>query len=129
MKCKFCEKQTVEADGFWVCNECHTVSFLKDITAEERKNFVLDYLKNIQYKVLKQQDFLHAIEQKCILKEKLTPTEQEIRKNIDEFQSIRLELETYINNGSELYQKNERNLLYRLLILSEWLSKYFRRND
>lgn len=128
MKCKFCEKSTIVSGKFWLCNECHTVSFFKDITLEEKKRLILDYLNNIQCKVLEQQNFLHDIEQKYILNKDLTPNEQEIRKNIVEFQAIRLELEMYINNGSQLCEKNERSLLYRLLILSEWLSKYFGRD-
>lgn len=128
MKCKFCEKSTIVSGKFRLCNECHTVSFFKDIKLEEKKRLILDYLNNIQCKVLEQQNFLHDIEQKYILNKDLTPNEQEIRKNIAEFQAIRLELEMYINNGSQLCEKNERSLLYRLLILSEWLSKYFGRD-
>ena len=128
MKCKFCEKPTIASGEFQLCNECHTVSFSKDITLEEKKYLILDYLNKIQCKVLEQQNFLHDIEQKYILNKALTPDEQEIRKNMAEFQTIRLELEMYINNGSQLCEKNERNLLYRLLILSEWLSKYFGRD-
>lgn len=78
--------------------------------------------------MLEQQNFLHDIEQKYILNKDLTPNEQEIRKNIAEFQAIRLELEMYINNVSQLCEKNERSLLYKLIILSEWLSKYFGRD-
>lgn len=128
MKCKFCEKPTVKLGEFQVCNECYTVSFLKEITLVEKKHLILDYLNKFQCKALEQQDFLHDIEQKYILNKDLTPDEQEIRKNMAEFQAIRLELETYIKNGSQLCEKNERNLLYRLLILSEWLSKYFGRD-
>lgn len=125
MNCKFCEKPTIMVGEFQICDECKTVGFYKKISQEEKKCLILDYLNEIQCKVIEQQDFLHDIEQKYILNKDLTPAEQEIRKNMADFQSIRLQLEAHIQNNSQLRKKNERNLLFRLLILSEWFSMYF----
>ena len=78
--------------------------------------------------MLEQKDYLHSIEQRHINGEELTAKELEIRDNISEFQSIRSDLETYIKNDFQLSEKNARHLLYRLLVLSKWLSNYFRRD-
>lgn len=126
MNCKFCGKPLVEKREFHVCDECETVGFFKEVALAETRGLISDYLKNIQCKVMEQQDFLHKIEQKYISHKYLTPDEQEIRKNILEFQSIRIELEVHVRNTSLFREKYERNLLYRLLILSEWLSNYFK---
>lgn len=128
MECKFCGKPTEVVDDVNVCNECCTVSFFKDIGLDQKQQLIMEYLNNVQKQLLEQQDYLHAIEQKHILGEKLSATELEIREKMIEFQSVRLELEAYIKINSHLNEKNERNLLYRLLILSKWLSKYFRRD-
>lgn len=128
MKCKFCEMPTEIVEGVYVCNKCCTVSFSKDIGLDQKQQLIIEYLNNIQKQLLEQQDYLHIIEQKHVLGEELSETEFEIRKKITEFQSVRLELEAYIKSNSQLKEKNERNLLYRLLILSIWLSKYFRRD-
>ena len=128
MECKFCGKETKLLKGVYVCDECSTVSFSKDIELKQKQKLITEYLNDIQEKVLEQKDYLHSIEQRHINGEKLTAEELEIRDNIYEFQSIRLDLETYIKNGFNLREKTCRNLLYRLLVLSEWLSNYFRRD-
>ena len=128
MECKFCGKETKLFKGFYICDECSTVSFSKDIEIKQKQKLITEYLNDIQEKVLEQKDYLHSIEQRHINGEKLTAEELEIRDNIYEFQSIRLDLETYIKNGFNLREKNCRHLLYRLLVLSEWLSNYFRRD-
>lgn len=69
---------------------------------------------------------MHDIEQKHISGYALTDEEEVIRNNMIEFQDIRLELSARIKNRSHLNKEIERNLLYRLLILSEWFSKYFK---
>lgn len=128
MECKFCGKETKLLKGVYVCDECSTVSFSKDIEIKQKQKLITEYLNDIQEKVLEQKGYLHSIEQRHINGEKLTAEELEIRDNIYEFQSIRLDLETYIKNGFNLREKNCRHLLYRLLVLSEWLSNYFRRD-
>ena len=128
MECKFCGKETKLLKGVYVCYECSTVSFSKDIELKQKQKLITEYLNDIQEKVLEQKDYLHSIEQRHINGEKLTAEELEIRDKIYEFQSIRLDLETYIKNGFNLREKNCRHLLYRLLVLSEWLSNYFRRD-
>lgn len=128
MECKFCGKEAKLLKGVYVCDECSTVSFSKDIELKQKQKLITEYLNDIQEKVLEQKDYLHSIEQRHINGEKLTAEELEIRDNIYAFQSIRLDLETYIKNGFNLREKNCRHLLYRLLVLSEWLSNYFRRD-
>ena len=127
MECKFCGKATKLLKGIYVCDECCTVSFSKNIELGQKQKLIIEYLNDIQTKVLEQKDYLHLIEQRYILGEELTE-ELEIRDKISEFQSIRLDLETYIKNDFQLSEKNGKHLLYRLLILSEWLTKYFRRD-
>ena len=122
MNCKFCGKPTEIVEGVYVCNECCTVSFSKDILLVQKRKLIMEYLNNIQKKLLEQRDYLHDIEQKHILGEELSETEFEIHEK-----SVRLELEADIINDSRLNEKNERKLLYRLLIMSKWLLKYFRR--
>lgn len=128
MKCKFCDNEATAHSGVYVCNNCHTVCFSENILPTKKCDVILNYLSDIQAKVLKQQTYLHAIEQKHILGHDLTPDEEEIRKNMSEFQDIRLELNTRIANDSSLNEKIERELLYRLLTLSERLSNFFERD-
>lgn len=128
MECKFCGKETKLLKGVYVCDECSTVSFSKDIELKQKQKLITEYLNDIQEKVLEQKDYLHSIEQRHINGEELTAKELEIRDNISEFQSIRSDLETYIKNDFQLSEKNARHLLYRLLVLSKWLSNYFRRD-
>lgn len=126
MRCTFCENELSIQSEFYVCNNCHTVCFSKNISLKDKCSLILEYLSDIQEKVIAQQAYLHDIEQKHILGDILTPDEKVIRTNMIEFQDIRLELNTRIKNGSHLNNDIERNLLYRLLILSEWLSEYFK---
>lgn len=126
MKCEFCEKPIKIMEGVYLCNECCAVSFFKNIELEQKQKLITDYLNDIQTKVLEQKDYLHTIEQKRISGGELSVKEFEIYEKMTEFQSVRLELETCIKNNYELKRKDERNWLYRLLILSKWFSKYFR---
>lgn len=126
MRCTFCENELSTQSGFNVCNNCHTVCFSKKSALENKYSLILKYLSDIQEKVIAQQAYLHDIEQKHILGDILTPDEKVIRTNMIEFQNIRLELNTRIEHGSHLNDKTERTLLYRLLILSKWLSEYFK---
>jgi hypothetical protein len=75
--------------------------------------------------VLEQRSYLYEIEQKYLSKKELQSNEEEIRTNMLEFQSIRSELELYVNTHSRLSSRRERELLYKLLTLSNWLTKYF----
>ena len=126
--CIYCEGATDEFLNFIVCNSCKTVCFTKNITDEEKTSLIEGYIKSIQCGLLKQQDFLHKIEQKHINGEKLSDKENEIRVNLLEFHNIRMELNIYkTGNGNTLNKKNIKNLLYRLLMISEWLSTNFAR--
>lgn len=125
MNCKFCERPTEMMEGIYVCNECCTVSFSKNIKLEQKQKLIEEYLNDIQKKILEQQDYLYTIGEKYNLGEKLSVTEFEIFEKLTEFQSVQLDWEIYINSNSHLNEKDERKLLYRLLVLSKWLSKYF----
>lgn len=124
--CMFCNKPAVKLGEYYVCDECQTVCFSKNIPLEEKYYLIRNFLSDIQCGVLKQQDILRDIEQEYISRGELTHEEFEIRNKVAEFQSLRLELEFLINNNSQLCEKSDRNLLYRLLVLSEWLSKNFK---
>lgn len=126
MRCTFCENELSIRSGFYVCNNCRTVCFSKSSALENKYSLISKYLSDIQGKVINQQAHLHNIEQKHISGYTLTADEEAIRKNMIEFQNIRLELSTRIKNRSHLNKDIERNLLYRLLILSEWFSEYFK---
>lgn len=126
MRCIFCANALSIQSGFYVCNDCHTVCFSKSSALENKYSLILKYLSDIQKKVIDQQAYLHDVEQKHISGYALTDEEEIIRKNMIEFQDIRLELNTRIAGCSQLNDKTERNLLYRLLILSEWFSEYFK---
>lgn len=126
MRCIFCENELSIQSGFYVCNNCHTVCFSKSSALKNKYLLILKYLSDIQEKVIDQQAFLHDIEQKHISGYALTDDEETIRKNMIEFQDIRLELNTRIAGGSQLNDKTERKLLYKLLTLSEWFSVYFK---
>lgn len=126
MRCIFCANALSIQSGFYVCNNCHTVCFSKSSALENKYSLILKYLSDIQKKVIDQQAYLHDVEQKHISGYALADDEEIIRKNMIEFQDIRLELNTRIAGGSQLNDKTERNLLYRLLILSEWFSEYFK---
>ena len=125
MNCIFCGKPTEMVEGIYVCNECCTVSFSQKNELEQRQKLVEEYLNNIQKKLLEQQDYLHTIVQKHTSGEELSITEHEIFEKLTEFHSVRLGLEIYINFNSHSNEIDERKLLYRLLVLSKWLSKYF----
>lgn len=126
MRCIFCANALSIQSGFYVCNDCHTVCFSKSSALENKYSLILKYLSDIQKKVIDRQAYLHDVEQKHISGYALTDDEEIIRKNMIEFQDIRLELNTRIAGCSQLNDKTERNLLYRLLILSEWFSEYFK---
>lgn len=126
MECKFCGNELEILSGIDVCHNCHTVCFSNDISIEGKHSWVLEYLSNIQEKVVAQQAYLHDIEQKHILGSTLTDDEKVIRTNMIEFQDIHLEFNARIENGSHLNDETERKLLYRLLILSEWFTEYFK---
>ena len=127
-ECRFCGKPSTKHEGVNVCKDCETVCFFENVSINEKHQKITEYLVKTQSQVLEQQNYFHQIEQKYLLGEILLPLEQEIRTNLLEFQSIRGELEVYIRDGAALNSKNERQLLYRLLMLSKWLSKYFRRD-
>ena len=127
-ECRFCGNPSTKYEGVNVCKDCETVCFFENVSINEKHQKITEYLGEIQSRVLEQQDYFHRIEQKFLSGEILLPLEQEIRTNLLEFQSIRGELEVYIRDGSALNSKNDRQLLYRLLMLSKWLSKYFRRD-
>lgn len=126
MRCKFCDNELSIQSGFYVCNSCHTVCFSKSSALENKYSLILKYLSDIQEKVIDQQAFLHDIDQKLISGYALTDEEEVIRKNMMECKNVHSELNTRIASGSQLNDKTERNLLYRLLILSEWFSEYFK---
>ena len=121
----FCERPADMLDGIYVCHECQTVCFSKDIEPEEKRHLVSTYLNDIQSKVTSQRDYLYDIENKRFQGNELTAAEAEIVENMLEFQMLRKELNEHIKNDSPLYDKHSRKLLYKLLILSNWLSKYF----
>jgi hypothetical protein len=125
MECIFCGNPTVTYNEYRVCKKCETISFTKEILIEEKRKIIEQYLNNVQLHILKQSEYLHHIEQAYLLKKELTSREEEIRNNMVVFQSIRTELEIYLTSRSILNTKRERELLYRLLELSPWLSKYF----
>lgn len=123
--CIYCDGEFTNLNGYLVCNTCEIVYFSKNISPKQKRELIKKHLNNIQGKLKKHQTNLHTIDQKYVLKENLTEIEKEIYKNLSEFQSIRVELEMYIKGQSDLCKKQEQHLLYRLLVLSEWLSKHF----
>ena len=124
MECQYCDKATELLNKVEVCNECCTVSFSKDIEPKQKHKLIMDYLNGIQTKISIQKDCLNVIDEKRRQSMELTSTELEILTNIDKFQSIRVGLEDAIKHHSHLKKKKEQNLLYQLLVLSDWLSEF-----
>lgn len=127
--CIYCDGTITALNGYLVCDSCKTVCFSKDISDSEKKKLIKNYVISIQTGLEKHREFLHELEQKYINGVLLTAEEQMIRNNLLEFQDIRTELEIYLNNDSgTLNKKHIKSLLYRLLVISEWLSATFRRD-
>lgn len=124
MNCKYCQKPTKVLNNIEVCNDCCTVSFSKDIELKQKYYMIIDYLNDIQTKILARKDFFDNIEEHRHSGMELTSKELEIYGNIDKFQSIRVDLEGAIKRNSHLKKKKEQNLLYQLLVLSDWLSEF-----
>ena len=128
-KCQFCGSLSETYEGIYICKVCETVCFFTNSSLDEKYRRVKEYLEEIQSQVFEQQECLHQIEQKRILRATLSALEAEVCEKIAEFQSIRIELEKLIEDGSTLYSKRDRQLLYRLLMLAKWLSGYFKGDD
>ena len=123
MECKFCNKVVQDHDGFYICNRCKTVCFTGKVPPDKIPKLIKEYLSNIQDKLSFSSSYLYMIIQKEVLGEQLSAAEQEIYKKLFEFNDVRLCLEEiYLKNGSSLDGKKERQLLYKLLMLSTWLN-------
>lgn len=127
--CVFCDGVINILNGYFVCDSCKTVYFSKNITDLEKKTLIKNYLSSIQDDLVKHREYLYGLEQKYINGVSLTVEEEIILNNLLEFRDIRIELEMYLSiNSGTLNKKHIKCLLYRLLIISEWLSATFRRN-
>lgn len=121
-KCEFCDSPSERYEDIYICKACETVCFFTDCPLDEKHRKVKTYLGEIQSQILEQQEYLHQIEQKRILQVTLSNLEEEICEKMSEFHSICMELEKLIKDGSKLCTKSDRQLLYRLLMMSKWLS-------
>lgn len=127
--CIYCSGSIVSLNNCFVCENCKTVCFSKDINDSEKKKLIKNYLSSIQTVLEEHRTFLRELEQKYINGVPLLTEEQIIRRNLMEFHDICIELELHLNDdGGTLNQKHIKSLLYRLLGISTWLTTTFRRD-
>lgn len=123
-RCLFCGKPIEKKGQYFVCNDCKTVSFYAETDSETNRRRISGYLDRVQSAVIKKQDYLHEIEQKYLNGLYLTDNEKMIVKNLTEFQSIRSELSVRILGEISRENRDIKELLYRLLSISDWLESF-----
>lgn len=122
--CISCEEKCTAFGNLSLCHNCKIVCYTQNTT--NRKDLIFNYLTKVQEKVLEEREDLYRIAQKEILGENFTSEEKVINDNIKEFQDIRKSLNTYLKENISLDDSEIRTLLYRLVILSDWLAAYFK---
>lgn len=121
--CISCEEKCTAFGNLSLCHNCKIVYYTQNTT--NRKELILNYLTKVQEKVLEQREDLYRIAQKEILGENFTSEEKVINDNMKEFQIIRKSLNNYLKENISLSTPEIRTLLYRLVMLSDWLATYF----
>ncbi len=129
MECVFCDSPLESIQGYQICRKCQMVVLDNSFKNEEIICRVRTYLIDIQHKLQTKRNDLYRIEQKYISKEELSQDEITIREKLTEFRSLKNELEFLLGNGSQLNKKSERQLLYKLLMLSSWLTDYMNEDE
>lgn len=139
-----CNQELTQEGKYFVCKRCKTVAFIKDSPFEEICISFNQYLDDIQKKISTKQDFLYDLEQRHMLNQELTAEEQEIRDKVTEFQNIYRDLKhetrevcganiegpcqnpkpRFCGKSDSVMTRIEM-LLYRLLMISDWLNEKF----
>ena len=128
--CRSCDQKVSEYCGYFVCDKCKIIVFTKEISDEEKKKLIVNYLHLTQAMILNNRDRIYNIDQKEINGDELSEEEREIRKTLIEFKDIRLELLLFFRNNEIINFRSRKisNLLYRLLHVSKALL-VFVKND
>ena len=126
--CIYCDGTLPEFNGYIVCDKCKVVLFSNNILDDEKRCLIKDYLTTVRSDLSEKEEFLHAIEQKYIFGETLTKYEETVRNNLMEFNDVFTELDVALKSNDTVNNNHIKGLLYRLLMISEWLSKNFGRN-
>ena len=126
--CIYCEGALTKFKDYLICDKCKVVLFSKDISDDKKKSLINDYLTIVRADLLRKEELLHDIEQKYTLGETLTNDEKMIRNNLVQLNDIFTELDAAFKSNNTLNNKQIKGLLYRLLMISGWLSKNFGRN-
>ena len=117
--CCFCNKEATLRNGYYVCESCKTVCFLSNNSDKCCRKQIADYLQKMQTFIERDQELLHDLEQHSMSDKKMSDKELNFLNTIKEFSSIKIDLEFLLENGYSLSEEKIRQLLYKLLLLSE----------
>lgn len=125
IKCGICDGVLQDYRGYYICPHCKAMHYVKGIHSNESVAMIKNYLNSVQKEIIKRDDEFYNLEQKYIDGSSLTESERLTRTNLINFHAIRIEIEAFLEQGASLKDDRIRGLLYRLLMLSEWLSATF----
>lgn len=124
--CRFCGGNLTMHKEYYVCEKCKTVSFIDRITdSNEIWDKILRYIAAADMARAKKQELLHSICQKSINHEPLSEEEKSLKKFAIEYADTTLAIKFLAERNTHLSNKNLRELLYKLLLLSENINEYF----
>ena len=124
-ECVCSKERLTTKNGYTICEEHKVVHFLGCCSNDEKKKKITDYLNTVQSAVMSRASEYYEIEKKYINKRELSEDEKSIRKHLVKFRDIRIELSVLLNEYDEFNDKRVKHLLYRLLMISEWLNETF----
>lgn len=121
--CRFCGSPVTERGQYYICTNCESVCFTGSVDNKAIKEMITQHLAEVQDMLDKRGHCLHNVAQKSI-DGKLAKSEEEIYTKLSLFTSIRKELSTYLSDDITLSDPHIHQLLYKLLIISEWISSF-----
>ncbi len=127
--CMECQEELKELKGYYICDRCKIVHFANNTSPNEKEKRIKDYIATIQKAIREKADEYHDLEQRHTVGKILTEDEDIVRKNLWKFNDIRTELELLLNQNDSLKNNRVRELLYRLLMISDWLETTFEVSD
>lgn len=121
--CCFCNREITLKNGCYVCKSCETICFSgKNKKPQEE---ILSYLQKIQLLIERDNERLHNLEQDFMSGKQINDESLDVLNTIKEFHSIKVDLEFLLKNNYTLSDKKTRQLLYKLLLLSEKFKNNF----
>lgn len=124
--CRFCGGNLTMHREYYVCEECKTVSFRSEnADSDEIRDKILSYIAASDKARMKKQKLLHSICQKSTNHEPLSEEEKNLEKFAIEYIDTTSAIKSFVEGDIRLSDKRIRELLYKLLLLSENINEYF----